>query len=162
MGDMGCNPMGIGATPILHSSSIGWDCGILYRMSTIHTGRIGEAAIIAEFVEQGFDIYCPIFGNADFDLVVAREGQVLRVEVKTTAYEKFPNKYEVQLRSVRHNTKTTVTKKFDGKKSDILAIYIIPTKRVVFLDSMQYDGRNSVIMDGTAPACEQGLNPWEG
>lgn len=125
---------------------------ILYGMNTIDTGRIGEAAIINEFVKQGYDIYMPIFGNADFDMVVAKDGVTSRVEVKTSAYEKYPGKYEVQLRSVRPNRTTNVIKKFDGTRSDILAVYLVPTARVVLLNSMDYDGRTTVTLAGSETA----------
>lgn len=121
-------------------------------MNTIDTGRIGEAAIINEFVKQGYDIYMPIFGNADFDMVVAKDGVTSRVEVKTSAYEKYPGKYEVQLRSVRPNRTTNVIKKFDGTRSDILAVYLVPTARVVLLNSMDYDGRTTVTLAGSETA----------
>lgn len=117
-------------------------------MNTIETGRIGEAAIINEFVKQGYDVYMPIFGNADFDMVVAKDSVTSRVEVKTSAYEKTPGKYEVQLRSVRPNRTTNTVKKFDGTKSDILAVYIVPTSRVVLLNSVDYHGRTSVNLEG--------------
>jgi hypothetical protein len=126
-------------------------------MTTIHTGRLGEAAIIAHFVEQGFDIYCPIFGNASCDLVVGSGGRVFRVEVKTTAYERYPGKYEVQLKSVRHNTTETHIKKFDASNSDLLAIYIVPLKKVVILESEQYNGRTTVTLEGTDPAVQHAL-----
>lgn len=119
-------------------------------MNTIQIGRIGEAAIVSEFVKQGYDIYMPLFGNADFDLVVAKDKALYRVEVKSSGYEKYPGKYEVQLRSVRHNTTETKTKKFDSSRSDLLAIYIIPTDRVVILNSAEYDGRTSLTIEGTA------------
>jgi len=123
-------------------------------MNTIEKGRRGEAAIIAEFVNRDYDIYMPIFGNADFDMIVAKDGRTYRVEVKTSAYEVRPNKYEVQLRSVRPNKTENRIKKFDASRSDLLAIYIIPTNRVVVLDSKDYDGRTSVIIEGTV----QGAN----
>lgn len=128
--------------------------GILYRMNTIQIGRIGEAAIVSEFVQREYDIYMPIFGNADFDLIVAKDKQLYRVEVKSTSYERYPGKYEVQLKSVRHNTSETKIKKFDGTKSDLLAIYIIPTGTVVILDSMDYHDRCTTLIEGTA----QGAN----
>jgi hypothetical protein len=117
-------------------------------MNTIQAGRLGEAAIAAEFVRRGYDVYMPIFGNADFDMIASKDGILSRVEVKCCSYERYPGKYEVQLKSVRPNRTKNTIKVFDGSRSDLLAIYLPPVNKVVILNSADYNGRNSVLVNG--------------
>jgi Holliday junction resolvase-like predicted endonuclease len=113
-------------------------------MNTIEKGRLGEAAVVKWFVEHGYEIYSPLFGNTSNDLVVAQDGTLYRVEIKCSGKKSNFGSYEVQLRSSRPNRTGTVIKKFDGNKSDLLAVYLIHDDKVVILESKLYDGRTSV------------------
>jgi hypothetical protein len=123
-------------------------------VNTVKKGRLGEAAVAHEFVRQGYDVYLPVFGNANFDMVVVKEGILSRVEVKSTSYKGSKKSYAVQLKSVRHNTNETRVIKFDGNKSDLLAVYIVPENRVVILNSSDHHGKTVTHIEGTA----QGAN----
>lgn len=115
-------------------------------MNTIEAGRIGEAAIVSHFVKLGYDVYMPTFGNGKSDLIVTKEDELKRVEVKCSSYERYPGKYEVQLKSVRHNKTQNTIKPFDASKSDFLAVYLPPVDKVVVVDSKEYDGRSTMLV----------------
>jgi hypothetical protein len=117
-------------------------------MDTGERGRIGEASIIKFFVEQGYSVFMPMFGNAPCDLIVTLNNEISRVEVKATGYLKDKS-YVVQLRSMRYNNTQTVSKKFDGSKSDLLAVYIVPEDRVVLFESKELDGRSTLSVRAT-------------
>ncbi|MCA1841497.1 MAG: hypothetical protein LC723_14490 [Actinobacteria bacterium] len=113
-------------------------------MDTVETGRCGEAKIVAHLVVNGYEVYSPLFGNTSCDLIVLKDSKIYRVECKTTAFTRESGRYEVQLRSVRHNKTKNTVHKFDASKSDLLAIYIAPEDRVIILNSIDYDGRSTV------------------
>lgn len=112
-------------------------------MQTGELGRLGEAKIVAHLVAQGYEVYSPLFGNTSCDLIVLRDNTIFRVECKSTGTSRN-GKYEVQLRSTRHNKTKNTVRKFDGTKSDILAIYLEPEDTVHLLKSLDYDGRSTV------------------
>lgn len=108
-------------------------------------GRIGEMAVVASFLREGWDVFTPAFGTTRCDLVVVRGDEVRRVETKTTQNRRPSGKYEVNLMSFKgHGDR----KKFDGSKSDVLAVYVEPTGRLHLLDSKKFDGRRSVTVEG--------------
>lgn len=113
-------------------------------MDTVDQGRIGEAAIVSYFVQNGFDVFLPQFGNTACDLIVLKDNEVSRVECKSTRSKTSSGKYEVQLRQTRNNKTSSNVKKFNADNSEILAIYIVPENKVIILDSKDYDGRTSV------------------
>lgn len=113
-------------------------------MSTIDIGRLGEAKIIAHLVSEGYEVYSPLFGNTSCDLIVIKDGEVARVECKTTSKLNRYGTYTLMLRKTRHNrTKNTITS-FDASKCEILACYIAPEDRIVLLNAKEYDGRSTI------------------
>lgn len=117
-------------------------------MSTLQDGRTGEAAVALEFVRLGYDVYMPTFGNGQCDMIVLKDGSVSRVEVKSTQSRQASGKYAVQLKSVRPNKTANIINNFDGSRSDILAVHVVPTGRVHLLKSMDFDGRAQVTVEG--------------
>lgn len=117
-------------------------------MNTVEQGRIGEAIVVTELVKQGYEVYMPVFGNAEVDMIAAKDGQFLKVEVKTTRKPTKSGRYVAKLQSVRPNKTANILKNFDGQRADILAVVTLPTGRVHLLDAKQYDQRTSVTVDG--------------
>ncbi len=112
-------------------------------MNTTEQGRLGEAAIVAELVKNGYEVFHPLFGNTSCDFIVLRQGISERVECKTSDLKRGPS-FVVSLRSVRHNTNDVAYKKFDSSKSEILAVYLISVNQVHLLRSRDYHGKTSV------------------
>lgn len=117
-------------------------------MNSIKNGRIGEAAVALEFAKMGYDVYMPTFGNGECDMLVLKDGVVSRVEVKSTSSQQKSGRYTVMLKSVRPNKTENVIRKFDGSRSDILAVHVIPTGRVHIFSSKEFDGMNQTTVDG--------------
>lgn len=116
-----------------------------------YQGSLAEAKVIAELTKQGYEIFVSLSGKSSCDLVAIKD-KVFRVQVKSVAKAKTNGSYEIQLRSVRHNTKTTTVSKFDSSKCDMLAIYVVPIDKVVILDPQQLDNRATVTINGSCPA----------
>lgn len=90
-------------------------------------GNIGLVTAIQHFGNIGCIISIPLNDIQDYDLVVDYEGQLIKVQVKTTFF-KINNKYKVKLGG---------TKRFTENKSDYLFIvnadgvkYFIPREVV--------------------------------
>lgn len=119
------------------------------EMNTYVKGRTGEAIVALEMIRQGYHVYAPIYGSGACDLVGVRHNRSVRVEVKSTSSEyKNTGRYRVQLRSVKATGHTVENRPFDGEKSDITAIVVIPTGRVHLLDSKTLHGKGSCTVDG--------------
>lgn len=106
---------------------------------TSQVGRIGESAIVAYLVKNGYEVYHPLFGNTSCDLVVIKDSLLYRVECKASNVMKG-SACEVGLRQ----TRLEINKKFDASKSDLIACYLEPLDKVVILKSSDYDGRSTV------------------
>lgn len=113
-------------------------------MISIDKGRLGESHVAAYFTKEGYDLFLPVFSYPECDMVVMKDGKLMKVEVKATASVTKQGNFLVSLRRIRNNSKHYTIHKFDGSCADILAIYIVPEDRVVLLDAKKYDGKTLV------------------
>ena len=114
-------------------------------MSPQRQGDAAEAAVTAHFLTEGYDVFSPFGGHGPFDLVVHRDGQLLRVEVKSTTVRTATG-WNVQLKRVRTNGSGHVLRYFDASAVDLLAVYIVPERRVVVLDASLVDGMGAKVV----------------
>lgn len=52
-------------------------------MTTQEKGDIGELIIAADLLEKGFEVFKPIGSTKDFDLLIMKDGQIRKVQVKS-------------------------------------------------------------------------------
>ena len=97
----------------------------------VDIGQRSEAAIISELVRRGYEVLVPFGSNHRYDLVVHHEGQWLRVQCKTGRLRNGCIHWST--RSVRCNTRATVTAPYDGDADLFMVfcpetdgIYVIP------------------------------------
>jgi Holliday junction resolvase-like predicted endonuclease len=118
-------------------------------MTTSEQGRRGEAAVVSYFVNLGYEVFHPLFGNASCDLVVIRDNVLQRVECKSISVKALTGKgYVVGLRQVRHNRNSVTVNKFDASKSELLAVYVVPLQEVHVFDSEPLNGRSYLTVHG--------------
>jgi Holliday junction resolvase-like predicted endonuclease len=117
-------------------------------MSTIDQGRQGEAAAAKFFIDNGYDVYMPTFGNAKYDMIVAKDGKTQTVEVKSSKTQTPSGKYQFQLRKIRSNKTANVITNFDSEGIDILALVVLTTGRVHALLACDFDGSGTVALRG--------------
>lgn len=115
-------------------------------MNSIEKGRLAEAKVASELVQQGMEVFVPAFGNAKCDLIALdSEGAALRIEVKyCNAHSNRGESWEVHLRQVRHNSSVTTVKKFNSENSDMLAVYLAAVDKVMLFDAEALHGRSSL------------------
>lgn len=53
------------------------------KVSTIERGNAGEAAVLNEFVQRGFQVFVPFGNGSAIDLITLVEGAFVRVQCKT-------------------------------------------------------------------------------
>ena len=107
---------------------------------------MAEVKVASEMVQQGMEVFIPAFGNAKCDLIALNsEGVALRVEVKyCDAYSNRGKSWEVGLRQTRNNSSGTKNKKFNGKNSEKLAVYLAAVDKVMLFDSETLHGRSTL------------------
>ena len=117
-------------------------------MTSLDQGRSGEAAAAKWFVDNGYDVYMPTFGNAKYDMVVAKDGKTQTVEVKSSATETPSGKYIFQLRKVRSNRTKSVVTNFESDGIDLLVLVVAPTGMIHVCPASNYDGSGTVTLPG--------------
>lgn len=94
---------------------------------------LGEAKVLAYFVERGVEVFLPYSDNCHYDLVVYEDGQLKTVSVKyTSASNRSGTSWCVTLTNTSRRNEGLVTSPYDTA-IDILAIYIHPEDRVVLV-----------------------------
>lgn len=101
-------------------------------MESKRIGNIGEAKVIAKFVEHGFPVYIPFGDNEKADIVVEIDGKLCRVQVKTAAGCKN-GRIEFDLTSSTILHKNTVRRKYSNGEVDYFALYSIVRDKVYLL-----------------------------
>lgn len=113
-------------------------------MVSIDKGKLGEANVAAHFTTLGYDVFLPVFSYPECDMIIAKDGIFKKVEVKTTSSTTKGGNFLVSLRRIRNNSRHYTIHKYDGSCADILAVYIMPERRVVLLESKDFNGRTAV------------------
>ncbi len=87
-------------------------------MNTLGKGGVGLARAIYEYQKRGYNVSVPLIDAQDYDLVVEKNGTFFSVQCRYTTVnsklkngEKCEGKYEVNLRTIKTNTKQTIIKK---------------------------------------------------
>lgn len=95
-------------------------------------------AAIAFFTAKGETVSIPLTDSQHYDLVVDRNDELLKVQVKTSGYKRRDSSYTVMLETAGGNRSGTAKRRpFDSKKVDLLFIlcengdeYLIPSKEI--------------------------------
>ena len=103
------------------------------------------------FVEMGYDVFAPVYGNAECDFIGMKDGRVKRVQVKCTNYLQKSGKYQVELKSTRSNKTANVIKKFDASLCDYLVVYFEPLDALGLYRADVFDGKTAAHME---PGCD--------
>lgn len=96
-------------------------------------GDVGVGAAIHHFMTIGLTVCTPLSESPDYDLVVDVDGELKKVQVKTTRHLKGES-YQVELRTMGGNQSWSgVCKKFEAGRADLLFVltergdrYLIP------------------------------------
>ena len=112
-------------------------------------GNIGEACAIYEYTKLGFTVCKPLCDSAKYDLIVEKNGDIRRVQVRTTSYKRN-KKFEVNLKVCGGNKSgNTIQPRTDSDYDELFvltsegSIWIIPCiesgKKPLCVESSKFD-----------------------
>lgn len=94
-------------------------------------GRIAEAKVISYLTDDGYELYIPLYGGSEIDVIGNKEGMLHRFSIKYTSARLPSGNWSVRLANVsRRNYGAVHIKLFDCSRYDFLAVYIHPEDRV--------------------------------
>lgn len=92
-------------------------------MNSKQQGDVGVAMAIAYYTKEGFGVSVPLTDNLRYDLIVDDGGKLLRVQVKSTRFQRN-NRYVVQLATSGGNQSwSKESKRISALESDEVFIY---------------------------------------
>lgn len=94
-------------------------------------GDLGVAKAIADLTSQGFVVLLPMTEHAPFDLVVYRDGQLHRVQVKYRTMRL--GAVEVQFKSTWSDSNGTHSRPMNRAEVDVICIYCPETDECYYV-----------------------------
>ena len=85
---------------------------------------------------MGYEVYSSVSDCSTFDFIVSKDGELFKVEVKSTNTVR-EGRYTITLKSTRSNKTQNKIYNFDRTKTDFLAIYLEPEDKVVIMKSSE-------------------------
>lgn len=108
-------------------------------------GNIGVSRAIYEYSKLGFTILLPFSDSDKYDLVIERDGKLLRVQIKTstqvTKYGTFP----VEIKTTGGNTKRNTIRNREDDDYDLLFI-LLENGRCWSIPANKLESRTSLIV----------------
>lgn len=105
-------------------------------MNSKKRGDVGLGLAIGWFVSNGYTVSLPLTDSQPYDLIVDKDNQVHRVQVKTTSYKKSGS-FNVSLTIKGGNQSYYTVKKFDHSSVELIFIvtseddyFLIPTSEI--------------------------------
>ena len=99
-------------------------------------------------VEQGGSVYLPLGHSPDVDLVADLDGELLRVQVKTSRYVNTKGRFVAQLATSGGNQSwNRIVKHFDPSRYDWLFVLVADGRRW-FIPSHAIDVTRSICLGG--------------
>ena len=97
-------------------------------------GDVGLGSAIAYYTSLGYTVSIPLNDSQQYDLLVDEEGDIKRVQVKTSYHKTPEGVYRVCLKTSGGNKSFTTIKPFDSKTVELLFVlaedgsrYSVPT-----------------------------------
>jgi uncharacterized protein GlcG (DUF336 family) len=116
-------------------------------LAKVSQGAVGLSYAIAYFSKERYNVSVPLVDNQGYDLVVEKDDQFSRVQVKTTGCLSYGS-YVVQIKSVRSNKTENKIHHFDNTKSDLMFVltgsgdvYVIPSKEITVKNCITLSGK---------------------
>lgn len=103
-------------------------------MNTIKKGKLGYNILEKELLKRNWDIYTPIIEDTRIDCIIAKNNQLVKLQIKTIQKDKSSNKKYLPVRKIEHNYKKHTTHLYTSEEIDFFIgvdvntddIYIVP------------------------------------
>lgn len=106
-------------------------------------GDIGVAKVIAEATSQLWNVLLPLSEHQQYDLVLEKDGELKRVQVRYTSINKFGT-ISVKLRTSWADKNGTHNRSREKNDYDILAVYCPGTEKVYFIDAANFNNTAAI------------------
>lgn len=117
------------------------------EMTPRRQGDLGEFSAIEWLGTAGYSVYVPIGSSSDFDLVGETDGQLFRVQVKTSRRH-VNDRYHVQTATYGGNQSWTgLVKHFSPERCDFLFVLVADGRRW-FIPADAVSGRRALVVGG--------------
>ena len=94
------------------------------ELSTKEKGNLTELQCITAFYELGYQVSIPYGENSRYDFIADVNGNLLRVQVKTSSYtDDLKNAIHFAVRSSRTNSTNNIRRSYSKKEIDYFATY---------------------------------------
>jgi Holliday junction resolvase-like predicted endonuclease len=118
------------------------------RLKPREQGDLGELSAMEWLINQGAQVYIPIFHSPDVDLVAELERDLFRVQVKTGTGKTAQGNFQVRLSTSGGNQSWNRTIKcFDPSRYDYL-FALVGDGRRWFIPVSAIEGRHCVVLGG--------------
>lgn len=98
---------------------------------TIEKGYLGQLIVEEEFIKQGWNLFKPVLENGKVDLIIEKDNQYLKIQIKTVQLEN--NKKIIPLRKISHNMGEYKIKLYTEKDIDYFIGVDINTRDLYIL-----------------------------
>lgn len=92
-------------------------------MDTMQKGDIAETQAVAELVKQGYTVSIPVSGHCPYDLVLDKDGELWRVQVKHAMLRENGHKLRCSLKRSNPNANGTNDSYYTENEVDVYLIY---------------------------------------
>ena len=116
-------------------------------VNTLEQGDLGEAAAMVWLASRGASIYIPVGHSPNYDVVAEVEGELVRVQVKTSTFFR-KDRWEVRLCTSGGNQSWNgVVKRLDPSRCDYVFV-LVGDGRCWFIPSDAVGGGNQIRLGG--------------
>ena len=120
---------------------------MFYYMNTLEQGDLGELSAMEWLASVGASIYIPLGHSPDYDLIAELQGELIRVQVKTSAYFRG-GRWEVRVCTRGGNRSWDgVAKKLDASRCDYVFV-LVRDGRCWFIPSVALGGGSLIRLGG--------------
>lgn len=132
-----------------HNAKVAGSNPAIATMNSKQKGTVGVAKAIAHYAERGYVVSVPLTDSQAYDLLIEKDGVILRVQVKTTEQMSEYGVPRVELRTKGGNKSGTGReKRIDCESVDL--IFVSWAGRSYEIPSADLHGRNCINLGNAA------------
>ena len=123
-------------------------------------GNLGLGKAIEYFTSHQITVSLPLNDTQKYDLVADINGQLKKVQIKTTRHQKKSGSYEVLLKNCGGASGKCTVRPFDKHESDFLFVYSMDEK-IYLIPTSAIDNINSITISKKYAEYEVFVKPFK-
>ena len=113
-------------------------------MTTKQLGNIGEAKVLAKFVEMQIPVFQAFGDNEKCDLIAEFNGKLQKIQIKTSEMQPTDNSISFSIVSSTVHRKNGVKHIYTSNEVDYFALYHNVTKDLILIPQSEVNGMKTV------------------